>query len=95
MVQHRRDQVVDEGAAARLHRFEQLLAHQHVADAGLGVGVDYEHLLAVIVGQRLGERQHQGGLADPALGVHDGYGVAHARAPSSWSPARPAPQLAG
>ena len=69
--------IIDEGAAAGLDGLQLLLAHQHVADAGLGVGVDHEDLLAVVVGQRLGQRQDERRLADAALGVHDGDGIAH------------------
>ena len=34
-------------------------------------------LLAAVVGQGLGEGQHEGRLANATLGVHDGDGVAH------------------
>ena len=57
--------------------FQRLLPHQHVADAGLGVGVDDENAPAVVVGQGLGEGEHKRRLANAALGVHDGDGVAH------------------
>ena len=74
----RGDQVVDDGAPLLLDRLQPVAAHQHGADAGVGIGVDHQHLLAVVGRQRLGERQDERRLADAALGVHDRDGVAHA-----------------
>ena len=53
--------------------------HQHGADAGVGIGVDDQHPLAVVGGQRLGQREDERRFSDAALGVHYGNGIAHAK----------------
>ena len=37
-------------------------------------------------GQAFGNRHRQGGLADAALGIHDGYGCHQEPALSEWPP---------
>ena len=91
------DEIVDEGAALALDGRQPVRRYQHGADAGVGIRVDDQHLLAVVGRQRLGQREDKARLADAALRIHDGNGIAHAepRAPiAARTPAPPGETMA-
>ena len=85
------DEIVDKGPALALDGRQPLRGDQHRADAGVRIGIDDQHPLGMMGGQRLGQREHEARLADAALGVHDGYGIAHAEPRAPIAARTPAP----
>ena len=76
-LQHGGDEIIDEGAVLRLHRRQPVARQQHRAEARVRIGVDDQHLLVVMRGQRLRQRENEGGLAHSPLGIHHGDAVTH------------------
>ena len=77
IVEHRRDQEIDQRQAFGLQLVQVAGRHQHGADAGLRVRIYHQHVFAVEGRHRLRDRKHDRGFPDAALRIHDGDRVAH------------------